>query len=50
MLRSNKRGAQTMLAYYLASRPRSQLFQGKLFLLGGSTDLGQPAPGVREGD
>src|SRR5512135_687217 len=44
MLASNKRAAQTMVAYHLASRPDSRLF------LGGSTELERPAPDVRQGD
>jgi GH3 auxin-responsive promoter len=50
MLASNKRAAQTMVAYHLASRPDSRLFRGRLFFLGGSTELERPAPDVRQGD
>jgi hypothetical protein len=50
MLASNKKAAQTMVAYHLASRPDSRLFRGRLFFLGGSTDLERPAPDVRQGD
>jgi hypothetical protein len=50
MVASNRKAAKTMVAYHLASRPRSKLFQGKIFLLGGSTNLEQPADGVRQGD
>ena len=39
-----------MVAYHLAARPDSRLFHGRLFFLGGSSDLEQPAPGVRQGD
>lgn len=50
MLRSNQKAAKTMVAHHLAARPDSRLFGGKLFFLGGSTDLGRPAPGVAMGD
>ena len=50
MVASNRKAAQTMVAYHLASRPDSRLFQGKLFFLGGSTNLGEPTPGVQQGD
>ncbi len=39
-----------MIAYHLAARPDSRLFHGKLFFLGGSTDLERPGGGVRQGD
>jgi hypothetical protein len=50
MSASNLRASKTMLAYYLRSRPDSRLFHGRLFFLGGSTDLARPAPDVAEGD
>jgi hypothetical protein len=50
MLWSNQRGATTMIAYQLAAHPQSRLFAGRVFFLGGSTDLEQPAPAVRQGD
>ena len=50
MIASNRQAAQTMVAYHLAARPDSKLFRGKIFFLGGSTDLAEPSPGVREGD
>jgi hypothetical protein len=50
MIASNQKAAKTMVASYLARRPDSGLFRGKLFLLGGSTDLEYPVPGVGEGD
>ncbi len=50
MVASNRKAAQTMVAYHMAARPDSRLFRGKIFLLGGSTDLESPAPGVRQGD
>jgi hypothetical protein len=50
MLESNKKASLTMVAYHLASRPDSRLFRGRLFFLGGSSDLERPAPGVEQGD
>ena len=50
MLASNRKAAQTMVAAHLASRPDSRLFHGRMFFLGGSSDLEQPAPGVLQGD
>jgi hypothetical protein len=50
MVASNQKAAKTMVAYHLVSRPKSRLFRGKIFLLGGSTDLESPAEGIRQGD
>jgi hypothetical protein len=50
MLRSNARAGFDALAFHLAAKPRSHVFAGKLFLLGGSTALTEEAPGVRSGD
>ncbi len=50
MVRSNRRGASTMLAWYLGSRPHSKLFDGRICVLGGSTNLEAVAPGVYQGD
>jgi GH3 auxin-responsive promoter len=50
MLGSNRKAAQTMLAAFVNSRPDSRLFRGRLFFLGGSTALAEPAPGIFEGD
>jgi GH3 auxin-responsive promoter len=50
MVASNQKAAKTMVAFHLKDRPRSKLFRGKIFLLGGSTNLESPARGVRQGD
>jgi hypothetical protein len=52
MLASNQRAALTTLALFLADAPGTPLFTGRLFFLGGSTDLQQLAarPVVRAGD
>jgi hypothetical protein len=39
MLASNRRAATTMLAFFLAAYPRTNLFSGRIFFLGGSTDF-----------
>jgi hypothetical protein len=40
----------SMVAFHMAARPDSRLFFGRLFFLGGTANLEQPAPGVHEGD
>jgi hypothetical protein len=50
VLASNRKAAQTMVAAHLAARPDSRLFHGRLFFLGGSSDLDRPARGVQQGD
>ncbi len=50
MVASNRKAAKTVVAYHMAARPASRLFRGKIFFLGGSTDLESPAGGVRQGD
>ena len=39
MLRSNQKAALTTLSLFLAAHPGTPLFNGRLFFLGGSTDL-----------
>ncbi|HEV3237724.1 MAG TPA: GH3 auxin-responsive promoter family protein, partial [Gemmataceae bacterium] len=39
MLASNRRAATTMLAFLLSAFPKTPLFTGRIFFLGGSTDL-----------
>jgi hypothetical protein len=50
MIHSNRKAAQTMVAADLWAKRSARLFLGKLFFLGGSTDLEEPAPGIRQGD
>jgi hypothetical protein len=50
MVASNRKAARTMLGFQLRSHPESRLFHGRLFFLGGSTELRRAAPGVAEGD
>ena len=50
MVASNRKAAQTMVGSYLNGHPRSRLFGGKLFFMGGASDLETVAPGVGQGD
>ena len=50
MLRANSRAAHDILFYHLLNRPRSRILGGKGFMLGGSTDLQEEAPGIYSGD
>jgi hypothetical protein len=50
MVRSNKKAALDLLVHHLANRPHSRLFGGLNFMLGGSTELVERAPGVASGD
>ncbi len=50
MVRSNKRAALDIFVHHLRNRPDSRVFDGKSFVLGGSTDLKEQAPGIYSGD
>jgi GH3 auxin-responsive promoter len=53
MLASNRKAALTALSWFRAAHPRIPLFGGRMFLLGGSTDLTPPDrayPGTKAGD
>ncbi len=50
MMRGNRRAALDVLAWHLHHHPRSAIFGGPSFMLGGSTALERVAPGVRQGD
>ncbi len=50
MLASNRKGGMTGLSAFAAGQPDAHLFRGRLFFLGGSTDLEQLAPGILAGD
>ncbi len=50
MVKSNRRAALDLLIHHVINRPQSRIFDGKSFVLGGSTDLKQLAPGIRAGD
>jgi hypothetical protein len=50
MLASNRKAAFDLLVHHVTNRPQSRILGGKNFLLGGSTDLTSPSPGVYCGD
>ena len=50
MVSANKRAALDVGTYHLQHRPDSAVFDGKCFLLGGSTNLTEHAPGIFSGD
>lgn len=50
MTRSNARAGLDMLVHHLANRPGSRVMGGKIFLLGGSTDMTKLADGIYAGD
>ena len=50
MMRGNRRAATDVLAWHLHHHPRSAIFGGPSFMLGGSTALERVASGVRQGD
>jgi GH3 auxin-responsive promoter len=50
MVRSNRHAALDVLTHHLANFPNAHVLGGVNFLLGGSTELKQEAPGVRSGD
>jgi hypothetical protein len=50
MVRANRRAALDVLGWHLENHPRSRIFGGLSFMLGGSTALDPVAPGVLQGD
>jgi len=50
MIASNVKAGVDLLCHHVNYRPHSQLFGGKSFVLGGSTDLLEEAPGIWSGD
>jgi hypothetical protein len=48
--RANSNGAKDMLVHHVRNRPSTRLLAGKNFMLGGSTDLSELAPGIVAGD
>jgi hypothetical protein len=50
MVQANRRAALDVLVFHAASRPQSRALGGAAFMLGGSTDLAELAPGIRAGD
>lgn len=50
MTKANDRAALDVLADHIANRPHSRVLGGKSFMLGGSTELTELAPGIHAGD
>ncbi len=50
MTLSNRKAGLDLLTHHVTSRPKSRILGGKNFMLGGSTDLTEPAPGIYAGD
>src|SRR3712207_9525926 len=50
MVRANRGAALDTLAWHLDAHPRSRVFGGLSFMLGGSTALERVAPSVRQRD
>ena len=50
MNRANDRAALDLLAHHIINRPSSRVLGGKSFMLGGSTELTELAPGIHAGD
>ncbi len=50
MLKSNTKAGIDLLVHHVTNRPKSSLLGGKSFMLGGSTDLTEPKPGIFFGD
>ena len=50
MNRANDRAALDVLAHHITNRPSSRVLGGKSFMLGGSTELTELAPGIHAGD
>ena len=50
MIRSNTKGGMDMLSFHTLNRPETKIFGGLNFMLGGSTELQEPSPGIFAGD
>lgn len=50
MVASNKKAGIDLLVHHVNNCPRSTIFDGSSFMLGGSTDLRHEAPGIWSGD
>jgi hypothetical protein len=50
MLKAIRRAGGDLLVHHLLNRPASRLLDGRFFMLGGSTDLHEEAPGIYSGD
>lgn len=50
ILDASQRASWDVLYFHLLNHPESQVLGGKTFMLGGSTDLREEAPGIHSGD
>jgi len=50
MMASNTKAGMDLLVHHVTNCPESRILGGKSFVLGGSTDLTSPAPGIYFGD
>jgi hypothetical protein len=50
MISSNRRAIFDLLTHHCTQRPQSKVFGGRNFMLGGSTQLTELAPGIHGGD
>jgi GH3 auxin-responsive promoter len=50
MIQANARAGLDLLVYHSINNPKSRLFSGKSFVLGGSTNLVEESPGIFSGD
>lgn len=50
MMRTNERAAADVLVHHVTQRPQSRVLGGRTFMVGGSADLKQEAPGIFSGD
>lgn len=50
MIASNRRATMDLVTHHLVNRPKSRLFAGRNFMLGGSSALTELAPGIWTGD
>lgn len=50
MVASNRKAALDLLVHHIVNRPATRIFGGLNFMLGGSTELTERAPGVASGD
>jgi hypothetical protein len=50
MMASNRKASFDLLSHHINNRPDSRVLAGRSFMLGGSTDLIERAPGIHSGD
>ncbi len=50
MMKSNQKAGLDLLVHHLTNKPKSKIFAGANFFLGGSCDLVEQAPGIFSGD